>query len=42
MTENTTSRRPRVLVGVDGSAPARAALEFAVGEARRRAPCWSQ
>ena len=36
MTENTTSRRPRVLVGVDGSAPARAALEFAVGEARLR------
>jgi nucleotide-binding universal stress UspA family protein len=36
MTENTTERRPRVLVGVDGSAPARAALEFAVGEARMR------
>jgi nucleotide-binding universal stress UspA family protein len=36
MTENTTGRRPRVLVGVDGSAPARAALEFAVGEARLR------
>jgi nucleotide-binding universal stress UspA family protein len=36
MMENTTGRRPRVLVGVDGSAPARAALEFAVGEARLR------
>jgi nucleotide-binding universal stress UspA family protein len=36
MTENTAGRRPRVLVGVDGSAPARAALEFAVGEARMR------
>ena len=36
MTENTTGRRPRVMVGVDGSAPARAALEFAVGEARLR------
>lgn len=36
MTENMTGRRPRVLVGVDGSAPARAALEFAVGEARLR------
>jgi nucleotide-binding universal stress UspA family protein len=36
MTENATDRRPRVLVGVDGSAPARAALEFAVGEARLR------
>ena len=36
MTENTTGRRPRVLVGVDGSAPGRAALEFAVGEARLR------
>jgi nucleotide-binding universal stress UspA family protein len=36
MTENTTGRRPRVLVGVDGSAPARAALELAVGEARLR------
>jgi nucleotide-binding universal stress UspA family protein len=36
MTENTTGRRPRVLVGVDGSAPAHAALEFAVGEARLR------
>ena len=36
MTENTTGRRPRVLVGVDGSTPARAALEFAVAEARRR------
>jgi len=36
MTEKTAARRPRVLVGVDGSAPARAALEFAVGEARMR------
>jgi nucleotide-binding universal stress UspA family protein len=36
MTQNTTGRRPQVLVGVDGSAPARAALEFAVGEARMR------
>ena len=36
MMENTTGRRPRVMVGVDGSAPARAALEFAVGEARLR------
>jgi nucleotide-binding universal stress UspA family protein len=36
MTENRTGRRPRVLVGVDGSAPARAALEFAIGEARQR------
>ena len=36
MTENTTGRRPRVMVGVDGSAPGRAALEFAVGEARLR------
>ena len=36
MTENTTGRRPRVLVGVDGSAPGQAALEYAVGEARRR------
>jgi nucleotide-binding universal stress UspA family protein len=36
MTENTSGRRPRVLVGVDGSAPARAALEFAIGEARLR------
>jgi nucleotide-binding universal stress UspA family protein len=36
MTEDTAGRRPRVLVGVDGSAPARAALEFAVGEARMR------
>ena len=36
MTENTTGRWPRVLVGVDGSAPARAALEFAVREARMR------
>ena len=36
MMENTTGRRPRVIVGVDGSAPARAALEFAVGEARLR------
>ena len=36
MTENTTARRARVLVGVDGSAPARAALEFAVAEARMR------
>ncbi len=36
MTENTTSPRPRVLVGVDGSAPARAALEFAIAEARLR------
>jgi nucleotide-binding universal stress UspA family protein len=36
MTENTTGRRPRVLVGVDGSARAHAALEFAVGEARLR------
>jgi nucleotide-binding universal stress UspA family protein len=36
MTENTTGRRPRVLVGVDGSAPAHAALEFAVREARLR------
>jgi nucleotide-binding universal stress UspA family protein len=36
MRENTTGRRPRVLVGVDGSAPAHAALEFAVGEARLR------
>jgi len=35
MTQNTTDR-PRVLVGVDGSAHARAALEFAVGEARLR------
>jgi nucleotide-binding universal stress UspA family protein len=36
MTKNTTGRRPRVLVGVDGSAPAHAALEFAVNEARLR------
>jgi len=36
MTENAGGRRPRVLVGVDGSAPARAALEFAAGEARMR------
>jgi nucleotide-binding universal stress UspA family protein len=36
MTERTTGRRPRVLVGIDGSSPARAALEFAVGEARMR------
>ena len=36
MTEDTAGRRPRVLVGVDGSTPARAALEFAVGEARMR------
>jgi nucleotide-binding universal stress UspA family protein len=36
MTGNTTGRRTRVLVGVDGSAPGRAALEFAVGEARLR------
>jgi nucleotide-binding universal stress UspA family protein len=36
MTQNMTGRRPRVLVGVDGSAPAHAALEFAVGEARMR------
>jgi nucleotide-binding universal stress UspA family protein len=36
MTESTVGRRPRVLVGVDGSAPARTALEFAVGETRMR------
>lgn len=36
MTEKGTGRRPRVLVGVDGSAPARAALEFAIREARMR------
>jgi nucleotide-binding universal stress UspA family protein len=36
MMENTAGRRPRVLVGVDGSAPARVALEFAIGEARLR------
>ena len=36
MRQNTTSRRTRVLVGVDGSAPGRAALEFAAGEARLR------
>ena len=36
MTEDTTRRGPRVLVGVDGSAPARAALVFAVAEARLR------
>ena len=36
MTENTTGRRSPEMVGVDGSAPARAALEFAVGGARLR------
>jgi nucleotide-binding universal stress UspA family protein len=36
MTDSMAGRRPRILVGVDGSAAARAALEFAVGEARMR------
>jgi nucleotide-binding universal stress UspA family protein len=36
MTDNSNDRRPRVMVGVDGSAPARVALEFAVEEARLR------
>ena len=36
MTETTTGRRPRILVGTDGSPAARGALEFAIREARMR------
>jgi len=36
MTEDMIGRRPRVLVGVDGSAAATAALGFAIREARMR------
>lgn len=36
MTEKTTGRRPQVLVGIDSSPGARAALEYAISEARMR------
>lgn len=36
MTQGTFRNRPRVVVGIDGSAGARAAAEFAVREARLR------